>query len=73
MQIKEIEKENINDKESDTQKDNTKEVKDKEKPASVSMSQYRASLRYEQFFYIFKLVVLFSFVSLTFSRAINHL
>jgi len=43
--IKEIEKENINDKESDTQKDNTKEVKDKEKPASVSMSQYRAYLR----------------------------
>ena len=41
-----MEKENINDKESDTQKDNTKEVKDKEKLASVSMSQYRASLRY---------------------------
>lgn len=42
-----MEKENNNDKESDTQKDNTKEVKDKEKPASVSMSQYRASLRYK--------------------------
>lgn len=73
MQIKEIEKENINDKESDTQKDNTKEVKDKEKPTSVSMSQYRAYLRYEQFFYIFKLVILFSFVSLTFNRVMKHL
>ena len=40
-----MEKENVNDKESDTQKDNAKEVKEKEKPASVSMSQYRASLR----------------------------
>lgn len=41
-----MEKENVNDKESDTQKGNAKEVKEKEKPASVSMSQYRASLRY---------------------------
>jgi len=40
-----MEKENVNDKESDTQKDNAKEVKEKEKPVSVSMSQYRASLR----------------------------
>jgi len=40
-----MDKENVNDKESDTQKDNAKEVKEKEKPVSVSMSQYRASLR----------------------------
>ncbi|KAL9960552.1 hypothetical protein ACROYT_G034027 [Oculina patagonica] len=41
--IKEMGKEN--DKESETQKDSPKEVKEKEKPTSVSMSQYRASLR----------------------------
>lgn len=47
-QIKDIEKEHVNDNESDTQKDKTKEVKDKEKDkaASVSMSQYRACLRW---------------------------
>lgn len=47
-QIKDIEKENVNDNESDTQKDKTKEVKDKDKDkvASVSMSQYRACLRW---------------------------
>jgi len=45
--IKDMEKENSNDKEGDTQKDNSKEVKekDKDKPASVSISQYRACLR----------------------------
>lgn len=52
-----MEKENVNDKESDTQKGNAKEVKEKEKPASVSMSQYRASLRYKQSFDF--LVILF--------------
>ena len=48
-QIKDIEKEKmINDNESDTQKDKTKEVKekDKDKAATVSMSQYRACLRW---------------------------
>ena len=45
-QIKDIEKEHVNDNESDTQKDKTKEVKDKDKAASVSMSQYRACLRW---------------------------
>ena len=42
-----MEKENLNDKEGDTQKDNSKEVKekDKDKAASVSISQYRACLR----------------------------
>lgn len=53
-----MEKENVNDKESDTQKGNAKEVKEKEKPASVvSMSQHRASLRYKQSFYF--VVILF--------------
>ena len=47
-QIKDIEKEHVNDNESDTQKDKTKEVKenDKDKAATVSMSQYRACLRW---------------------------
>ena len=47
-QIKYIEKEHVNDNESDTQKDKTKEVKekDKDKAATVSMSQYRACLRW---------------------------
>ena len=42
-----MEKENVNDKESDTQKDNPKEgkEKDRDKTAPVSMSQYRACLR----------------------------
>lgn len=53
-----MEKENVNDKESDTQKGNAKDVKEKEKPASVvSISQYRASLRYKQSFDF--LVILF--------------
>lgn len=47
LQRKEVEEENVNDKESDTQKDNPKEgkEKDRDKPAPVSMSQYRACLR----------------------------
>ena len=47
-QIKDIEKEHVNDNESDNQKDKTKEVKekDKDKAATVSMSQYRACLRW---------------------------
>lgn len=40
-----MEKENVGERESDTQKDSPKEVKDKEKATSVSVSQYRASLR----------------------------
>ena len=56
-----MEKENVNDKESSTQKDNAKEVKEKEKPASVSMSQYRASLRYKQSFYFFRAVLSYWF------------
>ena len=47
-----MEKENVNDKETNTQKDNAKEVKEKEKPATLSMSQYRASLRYKQSFFL---------------------
>ena len=44
-----MEKENMNDKETETQIGSSKDVKEKgkdnEKPTSLSMSQYRASLR----------------------------
>ncbi|RMX53291.1 hypothetical protein pdam_00015249, partial [Pocillopora damicornis] len=47
--IKDLEKENVDDKESETQKESSKDTKekdkDKEKPATISMSQYQAFLR----------------------------
>ena len=49
LQIKDLEKENVDDKESETQKESSKDTKekdkDKEKPATISMSQYQAFLR----------------------------